>query len=155
MTIAIDSNVLLEMLTPGEASAQQSRQQLQSAAATERLVISEPVYAEVGVEFADRTAFDRFLADLTIEVLPSGEDALFAASQAWARYRMRQRAELFCPVCGTRQAVVCQNCGAAIRARQHVVADFIIGAHAVVHANRLLTRDRGYYGTYFPELELA
>ena len=104
---------------------------------------------------ADRVDLDRFLADTGVKLEPSGPEALYRAGRAWSDYLRRRPAPLACPRCGAAQEVRCDQCGASVQPRQHVVADFVIGAHAVVHANSLLTRDRGYFATYFPGLRLS
>lgn len=155
MITAVDTNVLLDVLIPGAPHGDQSERALAEAVRAGALLISEPVYAELAVHFADRADLDRFLADTGIRLEPSGAEALYTAGRAWSAYLRRRPASLACPQCGAAQRVRCDRCGASVQPRQHVVADFLIGAHAVAHADTLLTRDRGYYATYFPDLKLG
>jgi hypothetical protein len=46
-------------------------------------------------------------------------------------------------------------CKTTVTARQHIISDFIIGAHAFVFAELLLSRGRGFYKTYFKDLKIA
>jgi hypothetical protein len=118
------------------------------------LVICEAVHAELAGHFGSLERLEMFLSDTRIGFLPSQASALTAAGIAWREYTLRRRDSVTCPECGTHQDVKCANCGRELRPRQHLVADLMIGAHALFHADRLLTRDRGFYATYFPELRL-
>lgn len=155
MITAVDTNVLLDVLIPDAPYGDQSERALAQAVRAGALVISEPVYAELAAHFPSRVDLDRFLRDTGIRLEPSGAEGLHGAGRAWVEYLQRRPATLACPQCGATQEVRCNRCGASIQSRQHVVADFIIGAHALVHGDRLLTRDRGYYTTYFPDLTLG
>jgi len=71
------------------------------------------------------------LREIGIVYSAMSEDAALRAVECW--YRFRRRSE----------------------AKDRIVADFLIGGHALVRADRLLTRDRGFYRNYFKPLKLV
>ena len=155
MITAVDTNILLDVLVPGAPHGDASEQALTESLRAGATVISEAVYAELAAHFPAREELDRFLEDTGIRPHSSGAEALYLAGRAWHECLSRRRDFLACPSCGASQDLRCARCGARLLPRQHVVADFLIGAHATVHGDRLLTRDRGYYRTYFLGLQLA
>jgi len=126
----VDSNVLLDLVTDGQVWADWSQEQLERAALNEPLFINDLIYAEVSARYSAIEDFDAMLSDLNIEVMPIPRAALFLAGKAFLRYRA----------------------GGGVRTG--VLADFFIGAHAVVARLPLLTRDARRYTTYFPTIEL-
>ncbi len=155
MISAVDTNVLLDVLIPDASHGDESERRLAEAVRAGAIVISEAVYAELAAYFEDPDDLDRFVEHTGMRLEPSSREVLHRAGGAWRAYARQRPASLLCPQCGTAQAVRCEQCGVPVQVRQHVVADFMVGAHAVMHAERLVTRDRGYYARYFPELELA
>ena len=128
MISALDSSVILDVLTSDPQYANRSEALLRKAAVDGKLVIGECVLAEIAPAFKDEKTLKEFLADWQIEFVPSSFEGALLAGRNFARYLSR----------GGRQG--------------RIVADFLIGAHAVLHADRLLARDRGYLRDYFSKL---
>jgi predicted nucleic acid-binding protein len=155
MNTALDTNVLLDVLVPGSPHGNESQQALDAAVATSGLVISEPVYAELAARFVHARDLDVFLVNTRVQLEPSTRATLHEAGRACSDYSRRRPTAIECPDCGAQQPERCIRRGGRIQARQRVLADFIIGAHALLQADRLLTRDRRYYRTYFPSLRIG
>lgn len=154
MSVAVDSNILFDLLLPDQKYLDSSLTLLNKYGNSRRLIISEIVYGELAAYFPDKDLLRDFLTDTDISLVSSNPDVLWVSSKAWKEYHKTRSAELQCTACGEMQLKTCKKCSAVITCRQHILSDFLIGGHALVYSGKLLTRDRGYYHRYFPALEL-
>ncbi len=80
--------------------------------------------------FADRQMLEDTLSIINISISSMDSDVAFLAGERWGLYRKSG---------GT---------------RKRIITDFLIGAHGMAKADRFLTRDRGFYKKYFPEIQI-
>ncbi|MCR5865326.1 MAG: type II toxin-antitoxin system VapC family toxin [Aquincola tertiaricarbonis] len=128
--IAIDSSVLIDVLIGDERYADASEACVAEALAADDVVVSDAVVAEVQAMLDTSVSLMDTLATLGIRHLPGTEQAAMRAGHMNRRFRAR----------GGK--------------RERVVADFLIGAHALLQCNGLITRDDGFFREYFKGLKL-
>ncbi|MCA1834241.1 MAG: type II toxin-antitoxin system VapC family toxin [Actinomycetota bacterium] len=130
MITAVDSNILIDFFVEGQRFSPSSRKALRGCAEQGAIVACEIVVAEVGAHFPSSGAASAAFESMGITFEALDFAAALVAAEAWRSYRRR----------GGK--------------RDRMVADFLIGAHAQTRADRLLTRDRGFYRTNFKRLRL-
>jgi predicted nucleic acid-binding protein len=136
LSCAIDTNALVDLVAGEEAVALKIASSLEEQGAKGALVIAAPVYAEclAHPRWTPRT-LDQFLAETSLNVDWNLEKIVWVRAGerfgAYARHREKS---------GSGQP-------------RRILADFVIGAHAEL-LGALLTRDLGFYKTYYPKLDL-
>jgi predicted nucleic acid-binding protein len=129
MRTAIDSSALWSLFK-GEADAKAWVQLLAAARSESTLIVCDIVFAEIASLFRSRKELEARLESLGVEFDPIQPATAFAAGEIFKKYRSQGGPRL------------------------HLVPDFLIGAHAVIQADRLAARDRGYLRRYFPNLPI-
>ena len=130
MITAVDSSVLIS-LVGGDASAASCSSLLHRCLRDGDLVICEVAAAEVGALYSSHRAFCRELEHLQIRFEPMGVESACLAGRIYREYR--------------RQGGL----------RNKMVADFLVGAHAMIQSDRLATNDRGFMREYFRRLKIV
>ena len=128
MITFVDTNILLDVFLPDPTYGESSKALLEQAYNEGSLIINEIVYAELAPQFIKKELLNSTLETLGVRLVPIDFDTAFLAGTSWKKYR---------------------DAGGK---RSRILSDFLIGAHCRTCAERLLTRDRGFYKSYFKEM---
>jgi hypothetical protein len=137
MKTAVDSNVFVALWSEDGVLNRRAESFLDASAALGRLVICPAVYCELAASPGrDQEFVTRFLRDTSVEVDWDLDEPIWrVAAEAFRAYAIRRRKQ-------------------SDPGPRRILADFLIGAHAVGRANRLLTLDARIYRASFPKLNL-
>ena len=130
MITAVDTNILLDVFLPDKKFASGSSELLKLAYDEGALVICDIVYAELVPQFEKRSMLDSTLSTISVSLSSIDKDVAFLAGERWKVY---------------------SKSGGK---RKRIITDFLIGAHAMIKAERFLTRDRGFYKSYFSDIRI-
>ena len=129
MITAVDSSVLLDVLTDSAEHGFSSLVALREARRRGRLVICPVVWAELRAFFSTAEEMEK-VHEAGIDFDPFDQAVADLAGEMWQEYRRRGGS------------------------RSKVLADFLIAAHAQSRADEFLSRDRGFTRRYFRGLNL-
>ena len=132
MITAVDANILIDLGTEDAERARLAARTLETCASAGRLVVCDVVLAEFARGFPAGIDPAAWVRGLGIDYDPIRESTAVEAGRLQARHDERA--------------------GKAVR---RPIADLLVGAHALHQADRLVTRDRGFYRDYFKGLVLV
>lgn len=140
--IAVDTSVLVDFIGdgPGALAAEQA---LRLALAAGPVVVCEVVITEVVAGLGSGDLAMEVLEEVGIRFLPMEMRSALRAGEMQRRHRERLRKQL-----------ATQPPPALDAGLRRSVPDFLIGAHALLQCQGLITRDGGFFRDYFKGLKL-
>jgi len=128
--IAIDSSVMVDLISGGSGDAEAAIATLRQALHVGPVVLCDVALAEVCSSLKGGAQIMEAFDDIGIVYSAMEPKSALRAGEMQRRYRQRG---------GN---------------RSRTVADFLIGAHAMMQCNALITRDAGFYRDYFKGLKV-
>jgi hypothetical protein len=132
MITAVDTNILVDILEPDPVHGLRSKEALKKCLREGAAVACDVVWAEAATAYGQNPdKLVEALRAMRIGFSAMSLEAALAAAESWHSYRNRGGG------------------------RDRIAADFLIGGHASIQCDRLLTRDRGFYRKYFTALAVV
>ena len=134
--VAVDTSVLVDLLG-GDIHADASHASLRAALVEGPVVVCDVVLSELVAGLGPRSSLLDTLDEIGIGYAAINELAAVRAGEMQRRYNARRAAAGRAP------------------ASMRTVPDFLIGAHALLQCQALITRDAGFFRDYFKGLKLV
>jgi predicted nucleic acid-binding protein len=134
--IAVDSAILIDILGDDERMAPAADAVLRHALSMGAVVACEVVVAEVVAGLGNGSVVVDLLEEMGLDFLPLEQRSAVRAGEMQRRYNERRRAA---------------NDPTPV---PRTVPDFLIGAHALLQCQGLITRDAGFFRDYFKGLKV-
>lgn len=152
--ILVDTNPLVYIYTGLKGFGRKYADLLGDLSQNHTLWIPKIVYGELSLIFEDTDTLDTFLNETGILIREADKAVYTLAAERWQEYN--EKRVLICHSCGDRlEKLTCRKCKSNIKIRQHILSDFLIGAIALrSKGGSLVTNDKGFFVTYFPELKI-
>ena len=128
--IALDSSVLIDLLADNPGTAEGAEASLRQSLSIGPVVVCDVVLSEITTALRDGAEVLSALEDMGIGFVPLESKSAIRAGEMQRRYRQR----------GGR--------------RERTVPDFLVGAHALLQCDGLITRDDTFFRDYFKGLKV-
>ena len=128
--IAIDSSVLIDLLTGDPDASESAEASLRGALGIGPVVVCDVVLAEITAVLKNGAESLDALEAMGLGYLPLEARSAIRAGEMQRRYRQR----------GGK--------------RERTIPDFLVGAHAMLQCSALITRDAGFFRDYFKGLKV-